>query len=414
MSLRLNGSTSGYSEIDAPAIAGNNTLVLPTTNGAANQLLKNGSTPGVLEYALTTLDSSGNLGSVASINGGPLAGTRNRIINGDMRIDQRFAGTAATFGAATAYVLDRWQGSATIASNMQFQQVSDAPVGFTSSHKVTALTGATITSSDYFVLIQNIEGLNTSDLGFGAAGAESVTLSFWVKSSVTGTHSGSLRNDAQNRSYPFTYSISSANTWEKKTTTIAGDTTGTWLTTNGIGLSVIFDLGSGSSFRGTAGSWSASNFVGATSSVSPMATSSATWLLTGVQLEAGTVATPFERRSYGQELVLSQRYCQRFDVFPSSSFAAFVSYYGGTNAVHPVQRLTTPMRATPTASFANAGVEYYSYGGYWNGTTLLVSTTSSDVYYIYCATDGDGRGKLLRNGGSGLNPNPIITFTAEL
>jgi hypothetical protein len=132
------------------------------------------------------------------------------------------------------------------------------------------------------------------------------------------------------------------------------------------------------------------------------------------QLEPGTVATPFERRSYGQELSLCQRYCQRFDVFPSSSFAAFISYYGGTNVVHPVQRLTTPMRATPTASFTNAGVEYYSYGGSWNGTTLLVSPMSSEIYYIYCTSDGDGRGKLLRSGGSGLNPNPLITFTAEL
>lgn len=300
---------------------------------------------GDTEPNLFKVDAGTDQVQVANLNGGPLAGTRNRIINGDMRIDQRFAGASATFGAAAAYVLDRWQGSATIASNMQFQQVSDAPAGFTNSHKVTALTGATITSTDYFVLSQDIEGYNVADLGFGAAAAQSVTVSFWVKSSVTGTHSGALRNNAQNRSYPFTYSISSANTWEKKSVTIAGDTTGTWLTTNGIGLSVIFDLGAGSSFRGTAGSWSASNFIGATSSVSPMATSGVTWLITGVQLEPGTVATPFERRSYGQELALCQRYyCEQ-------------QVEGQTNSGNVLYRYNFPvaMRAAPTQTNKTAG-----------------------------------------------------------
>lgn len=286
-----------------------------------------------------------NVGEGVSIDGlqMPTAGAlsnRNRIINGDMQIDQRYAGAAATYGVGAGYVLDRWQGATTIASNMQFQKVSDAPVGFTSSHKVTALTGATITSSDYFVLIQNIEGLNTSDLGFGAAGAESVTLSFWVKSSVTGTHSGSLRNNGGTRSYPFTYSISSANTWEKKAITIAGDTTGTWLTTNGIGLSVIFDLGTGSSFRGTAGSWSASNFVGATSSVSPMATSGATWFITGVQLEPGTVATPFERRNFDDELDRCKRYFTKS--YPQGFAPGISSIYGGGVIYRSNTATTTP------------------------------------------------------------------------
>jgi hypothetical protein len=248
---------------------------------------------------------------IGSINDGPLSGARNRIINGDMRIDQRFDGTAATFGVGAAYVLDRWTGAATIGSNMRVQQVTDAPAGFTNSQKVDALTGATITSSDYFVLLQSIEGLNFSDLSFGTATASSITLSFWVRSSVTGTHSGSLRNAAENRSYPYTYTISSADTWEKKTIVIPGDTSGTWLTNNGIGVQIIFDLGTGSTFRGTAGAWAGANYIGATGAVSPLATSGATWYITGVQLEAGSVATPFERRSYGQELLLCQRYFLR-------------------------------------------------------------------------------------------------------
>ena len=239
-----------------------------------------------------------------------LSGARNRIINGDMRIDQRFGGTSATYGAGAAYVLDRWNGAATIGSNMRVQQVTDAPAGFTNSLKADALTGATITASDYFSVLQFIEGFNVSDLGFGTASASSVTLSFWVKSSITGTHSGSVRNSANDRSYPYTYTISSANTWEKKAIVIPGDTSGTWLTTNDVGSQVNFDLGTGSTFRGTAGAWASANYAGATGAVSPLATSGATWYITGVQLEAGTVATPFERRSYGQELALCQRYYQ--------------------------------------------------------------------------------------------------------
>jgi hypothetical protein len=263
---------------------------------------------GDTEPNLFKIDAGTDQVQVANLNGGPLAGTRNRIINGDMRIDQRFGGAAAIYGAGFAYVLDRWSGGATIASNMRVQQVTDAPSGFTNSLKADAVTGATITASDYFSVLQSIEGFNVSDLGFGTASASSVTLSFWVKSSVTGTHSGSVRNSANDRSYPYTYTISSADTWEKKAIVIPGDTSGTWLTTNGVGIQVSFDLGTGSTFRGTAGAWASANYAGATGAVSPLATSGATWYVTGVQLETGSLATPFERRSYGQELSLCQRY----------------------------------------------------------------------------------------------------------
>jgi hypothetical protein len=136
--------------------------------------------------------------------------------------------------------------------------------------------------------------------------------------------------------------------------------------------------------------------------------------ITGVQLEVGTVATPFERRLYGTEWMLCQRYCQKFNVFPENSFDSFLSYFGGSNALSSVKRLTTTMRSSPTASITNAGVEYYSYAGVWTATTLAAAIVSPEMYYIYCTSDGDGRGKLMRCGSAGVSPNPIVTFSAEL
>jgi hypothetical protein len=235
-----------------------------------------------------------------------------------------------------------------------------------------------------------------------------------VRSSLTGTFSGALLNSGVSRSYPFTYTISAANTWEQKSVTIAGDTTGTWLTDNGIGIRVGFSLGAGSSFSGTAGAWSGSTFTAATGAVSVVGTNGATFYITGVQLEKGSTATSFDYRPYGTELALCQRYCQKFNVFPTNSFDAFQSYFGGSNALSSVKRLTTPMRTTPTAAITSSTVEYYSFGGAWTSTTLIASIATNEMYYIYCASDGDGRGKLMRNGGSGLNADPVVTFSAEL
>jgi hypothetical protein len=332
---------------------------------------------------------------------------RNRIINGDMRISQRNGTSAGTYGAGAAYWLDRWVNTATIANNMQVQQSTVAPAGFNNSTIFRALTGATIGSSDIFVSQQMIEGLNVGDLAWGTASAATITVSFWVRSSVTGTFGGSIRNGSVNRSYPFTYSIASADTWTYRTVTIPGDTTGTWATDNSAGLSLNFDLGSGSTFRGTAGTWAAANFIGATGSVSPMATNGATFYLTGVQLEVGTVATPFERRLYGQELALCQRYFQKtFD--QATAPAQNVSGNGGLTASGSVTNVSInaswwfacPMRAVPTiVTFApdQASANWSDQGGA-RPTAAVTSTGQSSVgirgtgsvlaggYYIIQAT----------------------------
>jgi len=351
MSLRLNGSTSGYSEIDAPAIAGNNTLVLPTTNGVANQLLKNGSTPGVLEYSLTTLDSSGNLGSIASINGGPLAGLRNRIINGDMRIDQRNGGGAVTINASSlTYSVDRWAAFGMASAGVfTINRSTTAPSGFTNSLAAVCTTAdSTIAAGDRYIINQPIEGFNAADLGFGAAGAQTVTLSFWVQSSLTGTYCAALVNSGGSRSYVAEYDINAANTWEYKTITVAGDTSGTWLSDNGIGVAIRFTLATGTTYQTTANAWAAGNFNATSNQVNWMSSSSSrTFRITGVQLEPGPVATPFERRPIGTELALCQRYFQLV-----SSFGFGYAPSGSQRAANPF--FMTEMRAVPLITVAGA------------------------------------------------------------
>ena len=264
----------------------------------------------------------------------------NRIINGDMRIDQRNAGASVSVTDSNQYTLDRWQGVASLASSkFTVQQSSTAPTGFSNSLLATSSSAYSILSSDYFLVRQKIEGFNTSDLMWGTANAKTVTLSFWVRSSLTGTFGAAMTNSANSYSYPFTYTISSADTWEQKTVTIPGPTAGTWVgSTNGIGLQIKFGLGVGATYSGTAGAWASADYASVTGATSLVGTNGATWYITGVQLEVGSVATPFERRPYGTELALCMRYYFVIEGVGSTT--------GGTdNICFPVM---VEMRATPT------------------------------------------------------------------
>jgi len=239
---------------------------------------------------------------------------RNKIINGAMTIDQRNAGASVTPSTLyNTYTLDRWNTIYSVGSKFSVQQNAGSvtpPVGFKNYLGATSLSAYT-PSVETFSISQAIEGYNIADLGWGAAGAKTITLSFWVRSSLTGTFGGALQNNGTTRCYAFSYTISAADTWEYKTIVVSGDTSGTWLTTNGNGLTVLFSLGSGATYLGTAGSWAAAAYYGATGQTNLVATSGATFYLTGVQLEAGDTATPFEHRSYGQELALCQRYYEK-------------------------------------------------------------------------------------------------------
>jgi hypothetical protein len=286
-------------------------------------------------------------------------GLKNRLINSDMRIDQRNAGASVSYAFTTAYSLDRWRVRTDSDGVVSVQQVSDAPTGFVNSLKTTVTTiDSSLGASQSYFLSQLIEGNNIADLDWGLSTAKTVTLSFWVKSSVTGTFGGSLENSAENRAYPFTYAISSANTWEQKSVTITGDTTGTWLTTNGVGIRLNFGWGVGSTLSGTANAWAAADYRSATGATNLMATLSATWQVTGVQLEQNTSATPFERRLYGQELANCQRYYAKSyaqGTVPGTStnlnIAAQSSGGGGSYTDLLTVTLPVIMRAAVTVSF---------------------------------------------------------------
>jgi hypothetical protein len=272
---------------------------------------------------------------------------RNRIINGDMRIDQRNAGAAVT--TSGAFPVDRFSITNTSDGAFSAQQDSSVPTGsgFVNSVKVTATTAdATLTAAQTLNSSQGVEGTNVADLMWGTASARPVTLSFWVRSSLTGTFGGSLRNGASDRSYPFTYSISVADTWEYKTIAIPGDTSGTWLTTTGVGMRLTFGLGAGPDRSGTAGAWAAANIVAPTGAVSVIGTLNATWYVTGVQLESGSVATPFERRPYGTELMLCQRYYQTVRACAQDNGSA-----ASTKAYTIPVNFNVAMRAAPTVTY---------------------------------------------------------------
>jgi hypothetical protein len=283
--------------------------------------------------------SLASLGSIADTS----LGFRNRIINGDMRIDQRNAGASVTIPSASiTYFLDRWWAYEDTDGTMTVQQSTTAPAGFTNSLLCTTTSAdASLGSTQRVVVVQSIEGFNVADLGWGTASAQTVTLSFWVRSSLTGTFGGAIKNGASNRSYPFAYTISAANTWEQKTVTIAGDTTGTWLTNNGTGMQLNFGLGVGSAYSGTAGAWAGADYNSATGATSVVGTNGATFYITGVQLEKGSTATSFDYRPYGTELALCQRYYQT----GKTGALGYTSINTGSGAAYP---MPVVMRATPT------------------------------------------------------------------
>jgi hypothetical protein len=341
---------------------------------------------------------------VANLNGGQLAGTRNRVINGDMRIDQRNAGASVT--PSNSYTLDRWKGTTSASSKYTIQQSSTAPTGFKNSLLVTSSSAYSLTASDFFVVGQSIEGFNIADLGWGAAGASSITISFWVRSSLTGNFGGSLRNSSYNRSYPFSYTILSANTFEYKTVTVAGDTTGTWSSDNSSGIEVLFSLGVGSTYSGTAGAWAGANYISATGATSVVGTSGATFYITGVQLEPGTVATPFERRSYGAELALCQRY------FISQECNAVGHVQASVGAENMTINLPVLMRSAPTIAVSGSPTIFDGITGSNVITAIGINNSvSSALRFRPTYSGGSPFGS---SGACVVSFNGLITASSEL
>jgi hypothetical protein len=286
-----------------------------------------------------------------------LYGFKNRIINGAMVIDQRNAGASVT--PNSTYTLDRWICPTTQTSKFTVQQNAGSvtpPTGFSNYLGVTSSSSYSVNSTDVFAVRQIIEGFNSADLAWGTASALPITISFWVRSSLTGTFGLGLGNSGFSRAYPATYTISAANTWEYKTVTIAGDTTGTWLTNNGIGIQVSFGLGYGSSYLGTANAWNAGTAFMPTGATSVVGTNGATFYITGVQLEKGSTATSFDYRPITTELALCQRYFEKsvnqgtsITKNAETSFFATVPTINVANSVtYATQRYAVTKRTAPT------------------------------------------------------------------
>lgn len=283
-----------------------------------------------------------------------LYGFKNRIINGAMVIDQRNAGASVT-PTSGQFTLDRYKFDLTQASKFTSQQNAGAvtpPVGFSNYLGITSSSAYSVLVGDYFVLSQTIEGFNFADMAWGTANAQTVTLSFWVRSSLTGTFGGALENSAQSRSYPFTYTISSANTWTSISITIAGDTSGTWIgATNGVGLRVYWNLGTGTTYSGTAGAWASATYLSATGATSVVGTNGATFYITGVQLEKGSTATSFDYRPYSAELAMCQRYYWKISQGTGTGGGYGIAGYNiSGNAVWQTFGFPVTMRANPTVT----------------------------------------------------------------
>ena len=348
-----------------------------------------------MAYGTVAADVISNSVAGSSIGAGNASIMKNRIINGAMVISQR-NGTSTVTPANGDFIVDRFSYVTTQSSKVTAAQSSTAPAGFTKSLLFTSSSAYSAAAGDLIAFSQAIEGFNIADLGWGTASAKTVTLSFQVYSSLTGTFGGCFRNDAGNRFYVFSYSIPVANTWTTISITVAGDTTGTWATDNSAGIRLYFNLGSGTTYSGTAGSWGATAYYNATGSVNLVGTSGATFYITGVQLEVGSSATGFEYVNYQTSLANCQRYYTQFsNATLSDNLCAYTPYSPASYTSLPNSSAILPMyfpvsmRSAPTV----VGVPYNGSINRQTSTTNVAvfqwaSTSSSTTYGVssYTAT----------------------------
>ena len=433
--LKLAGDSSGIVQLTSGAnitaltldASQNATFAGKVASAGSLQLATNGTTTALTLDASQNATFAGSVnipGGSGSINAINTFGFKNRIINGAMMIDQRNAGASVTPTTSNTYCIDRWTNYISQASKYSVQQNAGSvtpPAGFSKYLGVTSLSAYSILSTDYFLLIQNIEGYNIADLGWGTANAKTVTLSFQVYSSLTGTFGGSLKGASGTvYSYPFTYSIPTANTWTTISITIAGPTAGTWTSDNTTGIQVCLGLGAGSSFSGTAGAWvNNGNAYSATGATSVVGTNGATFYITGVQLEKGSTATSFDYRPYGTELNLCQRYCYTlggaFNGSPSWNQYCTGALTSSTQFSGTMQ-IPVTMRASPSFSYSASSLSNFwvvSASAATNPTAIALNQASPTAFNITATVSGHTAGQagvFYQNSGLATQ----LQLTAEL
>jgi hypothetical protein len=413
---------------------GNELLKVTATASAVNELtLANAATGGAPTLTASGGDTNvgfklvakGNGEITARVNGSDVFnasstfGFKNRIINGAMVIDQRNAG-ASVSGTTGVYTLDRWKvqnNSGAARFNVQQNAGSvTPPAGFKNYLGITSTSAYSVAAGDIIAIQQFIEGYNIADLAWGTASAATITFSFSVRSSLTGTFGGSLVEGAAGGAlYPFTYTISAANTWEQKTVTVAGPTIGTWNSTSGAGIQLLFSMGTGSTFTGAAGAWTTSSFYAPTGATSVVGTNGATFYITGVQLEKGSTATAFDYRPYGTELALCQRYYYQHTVAGSYAGIGMGSAYD-TNAVLTIIPFKQSMRTVPSLLQGGGTNQYFflrtpSAVALFSSFTFDANYTTKETATLTCAptTTGGLAGNVAQSNSTGY-----IAFSAEL
>lgn len=323
---------------------------------------------------------------------------RNKIINGKMEIAQR--GTSFPAMASGYYSLDRWRFDSISNAVITVSQQADVPANseFQSCLRTAVTTADTsIAAGEIAGLLQIIEGYNSRDLV-----GKSFTLSFWVRSSKTGVHCVKFGNAGADRSYVVEYIIDVANTWEHKTVTVAGGliTAGTWNWTNGVGMSVVFALAAGSNFQTSPNAWQTGNFSATSNQVNCLDTIGNIFAITGVQLEAGPVATPFEHRPYGIELAMCQRY---YEIIAGPHYYGYVGTVGNSTTVYAQQTFATRKRAAPTVAVVGGLLGqalWSSSGSDLAAATVAVRISSVDSFSVqYLAASAIGGIKSSNEGG---------------
>jgi hypothetical protein len=390
--LQVSGNvvTSGFTSNATNTVFNFDTLTVPFLSTTQ---INSGSTSAV-QFS-SNIDAGTGTMNAATVSCSTGLMFRNRIINGDFRIDQRNNGASFTpTVVGKTYALDRWWGWCQVGSKFSVQRSTEVPVGqgFINSVLVTSLSAFSAPIGGYYGFGQYIEGYNIADMGFGTASATTVTLSFWARSSIAGTFSVALENGSFNRSYIFNYTISSTNTWQYFTLPFRADTTGTWDNTNGQGLRIWWDLGSNdTTYASTAGSWLAADVLRTTGSVPLIATNAATLYIAGAQFEKGSAATPFEFRPFATELQLCQRYYNQFGTVTTGGggntgnipYTRLYNTGASTFTLYPVVYLSMSMRIAPT------GTIYYDISdGTITSAAVATSTSTSSALVGVSLTTG--------------------------